>query len=70
MWFYLRHRSLSCVHLLYLNILVSGSDGSEQILDLLRMLLGLTHPVSQHFLEEAVFELEADFQLLQSFRWS
>lgn len=58
------------LQLLYLNILVSGADGSEQILHLLRMLLGFTRPVSQHFLEEAVLELEAELQLLQSFRWS
>lgn len=30
------------------------------------MLLGLARPVGQDFLEEAVFELEADFQLLQN----
>lgn len=30
------------------------------------MLLGLARPVSQDFLEEAVFELEADLQLLQN----
>lgn len=30
------------------------------------MLLGLARPVGQDFLEEAVFELEADLQLLQN----
>lgn len=52
--------------LLYLNVLVPGADGFEQVLDLILVLLGLARPVSQDFLEEAVFELEADFQLLQN----
>lgn len=52
--------------LLYLNVLVPGADGFEQVLDLILVLLGLARPVSQDFLEEAVFELEADLQLLQN----
>jgi len=54
------------VPLPHLNILVSGAEGSEQILDLLLVLPGLMGPISQHFLEEAVFKLEADLQLLQN----
>lgn len=52
--------------LLYLDVLVPGADYSKQILDLLLVLLGLACPVTQHLLEEAIFEQEADLQLLQN----
>lgn len=52
--------------ILYLKVLVPAADGSEQILDLVLMLLGLTGPVGQHFLEKAVLNLEAELQLLQN----
>ena len=63
--FILDLRAFTRAPLLYLNVLVPGADGSEQILDLLLVLLGLVRAVGQHLLEEAVFELEADLQLLQ-----
>lgn len=56
---------LLLVPLLYLDVLVPGADGFEQILDLLLVLPGLMGAVSQHFLEEAVLKLETDLQLLQ-----
>lgn len=48
-------RGLDSAPLPYLDVLVPGADSSEQILDLLLMLLGLMGTVSQHFLEKAVF---------------
>lgn len=49
----------------YLDVLVSGIDAPEKVLDLLLVLLGLLRSVRQHFLEEVVLELEAELQLLQ-----
>lgn len=58
------------LYLLYLNILVSAVDASEEILNFLLVLLSLMGPVSQYFLEEAVFEVEPDLKLFQNITWS
>lgn len=54
----------------YLDVLVSGADGPEKTLDLLLVLLGLACSVSQDVLEETIFQLEAELQLLQNFAGS
>lgn len=60
----------SPVTLPHLDVAVPGADGSQQILDLVLVFPGLTGPVCQHFLEEAVLQVEADLQFLQDIAWS
>ena len=49
----------------YLDVLVPGPQGVEQVLDVGLVLLGLPTAVRQHVLEEAVLQTEAGLQLLQ-----